>query len=217
MREVVSEVGMISNRALRKSCFCSRIPGLIPEPCYHPGMQERPEKIGEILIDEHQIRQKVVDLGAAITGDYQEKTPLFIAVLRGAAIFYADLIRHIDLKLRVDFISVASYGAATESSGEVQLIKDVDSSIRGIDVILVEDIIDTGLTVDYLLRNLSSREPESLRTCTFLSKPSRRKVGVPIDYVGFEVPDRFLVGYGLDYQQRYRNLPFVAVLNGVRD
>ncbi|MFQ5929739.1 MAG: hypoxanthine phosphoribosyltransferase [Acidobacteriota bacterium] len=174
-----------------------------------------PDEVGEILIDERQIHKRVAELGAAITQDYQGKNPLLIAVLRGAAIFYADLIRHIDLKLRIDFISVSSYGAVTKSSGEVQLLKDVESSIRGVDVILVEDIIDTGLTVDYLLRNLRNRGPASLRTCTFLSKPSRRQVQVQIDYVGFEVPDRFLVGYGLDYNQKYRNLPFIAVLNGV--
>ncbi|MDA2929959.1 hypoxanthine phosphoribosyltransferase [Acidobacteria bacterium AH-259-O06] len=174
-----------------------------------------PDEVGEILIDERQIQKRVAELGGAITRDYQGKNPLLIAVLRGAAIFYADLIRHIDLKLRIDFISVSSYGAATRSCGEVQLLKDVESSIRAVDVILVEDIIDSGLTVDYLLRNLRNRGPASLRTCTFLSKPSRRQVQVQIDYVGFEVPDRFLVGYGLDHNQKYRNLPFIAVLDGV--
>ena len=169
-----------------------------------------------ILLEEKQIQQKVADLGVRITQDYHGKTPLLIAVLRGAAIFHADLIRCIDLKLRVDFISVASYGNATKTSGEVQLIKDLETSIRGVDAILVEDIVDTGLTLDYLVRNLASRQPASLRSCTLLSKRSRRRIDIPIDYVGFEVPDQFLVGYGLDYQQKYRNLPFIASLGNDR-
>ena len=185
------------------------MPGLGPE--------DSPVEVGEILITQQQIEERVAELGAAITRDYHESSPLLITVLRGAAIFCADLVRRIDLKLRLDFISVASYGASTESSGEVQLIKDLDVGIQGMDVILVEDIIDTGLTVDYLLRNLQSRQPASLRTCVLLSKPCRRKVDVPLDYMGFEVPDRFLVGYGLDYAQKYRNLPFVAVLNDPPD
>jgi len=170
----------------------------------------------EIFLEEKQIQQKVADLGVRITQDYRGKTPLLIGVLRGAAIFHADLIRHIELKLRVDFISVASYGDATKTSGEVQLIKDLDTSIRGVDAILVEDIVDTGLTLDYLVRNLESRRPASLRSCALLSKPSRRCIDIPIDYVGFEVPDKFFVGYGLDHQQKYRNLPFIASLGNDR-
>lgn len=169
-------------------------------------------ELKEIFLEEKQIQQKVADLGVRITQDYRGKTPLLIGVLRGAAIFHADLIRHIELKLRVDFISVASYGDATKTSGEVQLIKDLDTSIRGVDAILVEDIVDTGLTLDYLVRNLESRRPASLSSCALLSKPSRRRIDTPIDYMGFEVPDQFFVGYGLDYQQKYRNLPFIAVL-----
>lgn len=126
--------------------------------------------------------------------------------------FLSDLIRHIDLELEVDFIALSSYGSATESSGQVQLVKDLESSIDGADVILVEDIVDTGLTLNYLVDNLKSRNPGSLRVCALLSKPSRRKVHVYIDYLGFEVPERFVVGYGLDFDQQFRNLPYIGVL-----
>ncbi len=175
------------------------------------GLQRRAVK--QILISEEEIRRRVAKLGNRIATDYEGKVPLLVAVLRGAAIFHADLIRSIDLDLKIDFISVASYGAATESSGQVQFIKDLDISIQGLPVILVEDIIDTGLTVQYLLRNFCSRNPESLRVCSLLSKPARRQVDVPIDYLGFEIPDKFVVGYGLDFDQKYRNLPFVGVLD----
>lgn len=179
-------------------------------------MPNWPEEVHEVLISERDIQERVRELGAQITRDYGGRDPLFVAILRGAAIFHADLIRHVDLKLSVDFIAVSSYGAATESSGQVQLIKDVEMSIQEADVILVEDIIDTGLTINYLMRNLLSRGPASLRICAFLSKPSRRKVEVPIHYMGFEVPDKFLVGYGLDFDQKYRNLPYISVLDGVK-
>ncbi len=176
-------------------------------------MQRRPSEVKEILITEEQIQERVADLGAEISHRYAGKCPLFIGILRGAAIFHADLIRRVDLRLSVDFISVSSYGAATKSSGQVQLIKDLESSIEGMDVILVEDIIDTGLTVNYLLRNLGSRGPNSIGICSLLSKPSRREVEVPLDYVGFEIPDEFVVGYGLDFNQKYRNLPYIGVLD----
>ncbi len=169
-------------------------------------------ELRETLIEQAEIQRRVAELGREITHDYREKTPLLVAVLTGAAVFHADLIRHIDLKLRMDFVALASYGTNTENFGEVQLIKDVGSSIRDLDVIVVEDIIDTGLTADYLLRNLGSREPASLKTCALLSKSSRREVEVPIDYLGFEIPDEFVVGDGLDYGEEYRNLPFIAVL-----
>ena len=152
-------------------------------------------------------------MGLTITRDYQGKSPLFVCVLRGAAIFHADLIRKVDVNLLVDFISVCSYGDETASSGAVQLIKDLEMGIEDRNVLLVEDIVDTGLTLDYLLRNLRSRRPRTLRVCSLLSKPARRRIAVPIDYIGFEVPDRFVVGYGLDYDQKYRNLPFVAALD----
>ena len=172
-----------------------------------------PLGIKDVLIDEAGLQQKVGEMGLAITRDYRGRSPLVVCVLRGAAIFHADLIRNVDVNLLVDFISVCSYGDATESSGAVQLIKDLETGIQDRDVLLVEDIVDTGLTLDYLLRNLRSRRPRSLKVCSLLSKPERRKIDVPIDYVGFEIPDRFVVGYGLDYDQKYRNLPFVAVLN----
>lgn len=171
-----------------------------------------PDGVQEVVLNQKQIQRRVSELGSQITQDYEGQTPLFICILRGAVIFNADLIRRVDLKLGVDFIAVSSYGAATESSGEVQLIKDVESSIQGVDVILIDDIIDTGLTINYLIRSLKSRGPASLRICSLLSKPARRLVEVPIDYLGFEIPDRFVVGYGLDYDQRYRNLPFIATL-----
>ena len=175
-------------------------------------MQGWSSEVRKTLISGKQIQKRVTELGAKITGDYWGRSPLFVAVLRGAAIFCADLIRHVDLKLSVDFIGVASYGPETESSGQVQLIKDVDSSIRGLDVVLVEGIIDTGLTVNYLMRTLQSRDPASLRICTLLSRTSRRKVEIPVDYVGFEISDEFVIGYGLDYDQKYRNLNCVSVL-----
>lgn len=178
-----------------------------------PGMGEQPRGVREILITEEQIQQRVRNLGDQIGHDYAGRSPLFVAILRGAAIFHADLIRHVDLRLKVDFISVSSYGAATRSSGQVQLIKDLESSIEGVDVIIVEDIIDTGLTVSYLLRNMESRGPSSLRVCSLLSKPTRRVVDVPIHYIGFEIPDKFVIGYGLDFDQKYRNLPYIGVLD----
>lgn len=177
-------------------------------------MEEFAEEIQEILFTEDQIQERVVELGAEITRDYSGKSPLFVGILRGAAIFHADLIRHVDLRLKVDFISMSSYGDATRSSGQVQLIKDLESGIQDEDVVLVEDIIDTGLTANYLLRNLGSRNPSSLKLCSLLSKPSRRMVPVEIDYTGFEIPDAFVVGYGLDYAQKYRNLPYIGILDG---
>jgi len=176
-------------------------------------MLERKPAVGEILIGKTRIAERVRTLGGQISRDYEGKQPLVVGVLRGAVVFHADLIRHLELNLTVDFMSVASYGAATDSSGEVRLVKDLESSILGLDVILVEDIVDTGLTLDYLLRNLQNRRPSSLRVCSLLSKPARRRVEVRIDYKGFEVPDQFVVGYGLDHNQQFRNLPHVALLN----
>lgn len=172
-----------------------------------------PPQIDRVLLSEDQIRRKVGELGLQISRDYRGRIPIFVGILRGAAIFHADLIRHVDLPLQVDFISVSSYGAATRTSGQVQLIKDLESSIQGEDVLLVEDIIDTGLTAEYLLRNLSTRRPRSIRFCSLLSKPSRRQVDIKIDYLGFEIPDDFVVGYGLDYNQQFRNLPFIGILD----
>lgn len=169
-------------------------------------------RIADILISEEEIDRKVAELADRISHDYRGKRPVFIGVMRGAGIFHADLIRRVDLDLTIDYLSVSSYGENTFSSGEVQLVKDLKMAIEGEDVLLVEDIVDTGLTLTFLLRMLSARRPASLKVCSLLSKPSCRKIEVDIDYLGFEIPDRFVVGYGLDYQQRFRNLPFLALL-----
>jgi len=169
-------------------------------------------EVPTVLLNAQTIKRRVRSLGKEITRDYKDRSPILVGVLRGAAVFLSDLIRHIDLELEVDFIALSSYGSATESSGQVQLVKDLESSIDGADVILVEDIVDTGLTLNYLVGNLKSRNPGSLRVCALLSKPSRRKVNVYIDYLGFEVPERFVVGYGLDFDQQFRNLPYIGVL-----
>lgn len=168
--------------------------------------------IEEILFDHETIQKRVGELGEQITQDLQGTHPLFVCILRGAALFYSDLIRRVDLPIRVDFIAVSSYGSSTKSSGQVRLIKDLESGIEGKHVIVVEDIVDTGLTLSYLLKNLESRKPAAVKVCSLLSKPSRRKVDVTLDYCGFEIPDRFVVGYGLDFNQEYRNLPYIAVL-----
>ena len=176
-------------------------------------MEIAPAGISRILISQDQIAQRVVEMGGQITADLSGEEPLFICILRGAAIFHADLVRAVDLNLKIDFISVSSYGAATQSSGQVQLIKDLESSIQDQHVILVEDIVDTGLTATYLLRNLTSRNPRSVRFCSLLSKPARREVEIDPDYLGFEIPDEFVVGYGLDFNQKFRNLPFIGVFD----
>jgi hypoxanthine phosphoribosyltransferase len=167
----------------------------------------------EVLISEQQIETRVKELGRQITEDYAGKTVHLICVLKGAYTFLSDLSREIDVPVTLDFLAVSSYGKGTSTSGEVQLVKDLDSSLEGKDVIVVEDIADTGLTLNYLLNLLRSRRPASLKVAAFLSKPSRRTLDVPVDYVGFEVPDRFVVGYGLDYDQRYRNLRYVAAMD----
>ncbi len=171
------------------------------------------ETVGEVLIDARKIQARVRELGASITRDYAGKTPHVVAILKGASIFHADLVRAIDLGVTLDFIAVGSYGASTLSSGEVRILKDLDESLEGKDVLLVEDILDTGLTLHYLIQNLESRGPKSLTIVALLNKPSRRRIEVAVHYVGFEIPDRFVIGYGLDYDQRYRNLPDICVLN----
>jgi len=170
------------------------------------------EEIEEILIDSDTIQKRIRELGAQISREYKDKRPHLIAILKGASIFHSDLVRSITIGVSIDFMAVGSYGASTESSGEVRILKDLDESIENRDVLLVEDILDTGLTLHYLLQNLESRGPNSLKVVTFLNKQSRRKIEVPADYVGFNIPDRFVVGYGLDFNQRYRNLPYIAVL-----
>ena len=169
--------------------------------------------IGEILLSEDDIAAKVAELGARITADYDGRPVTLVSVLKGSLPFMADLMRAIDLPLRIDLMEVSSYGGtATESSGLVRILKDLSASIADEDVLIVEDIIDTGLTLNYLIRYLRGKNPASLRICTLLDKPARRLVEIPVDYVGFEIPDRFVVGYGLDYGEVYRNLRFVGVL-----
>lgn len=168
--------------------------------------------IREVLIDEVTLKNKVQEMGAEITRDYKGKSLLLIGVLKGAVIFLSDLCQQIKLPVAFDFMAVSSYGSSTKSSGVVRILKDLDESLEGRHVLIVEDIIDTGLTLDYLYRQLQNRRPASLKICTLLDKPSRRVVDVPVNYVGFEIPDYFVVGYGLDYNEQYRNLPYIAVL-----
>lgn len=168
--------------------------------------------IKKILIEEKELQDKVAELGAKITQDYKGKDLLIICVLKGAVVFLGDLVRKIDLPLDMDFMAVSSYGANTKSSGVVRILKDLDENIEGKHVLIVEDIIDSGLTLAYLIENLKSRGPETVEICTILDKKERRTIDLDIKYTGFSVPDEFVVGYGLDYAEKYRNLPYVAVL-----
>ena len=168
--------------------------------------------VGEILLTEAQIAERVADLGARITADYAGRSLTLVSVLKGSLPFMADLMRAIELPLRIDLMEVSSYGESTESSGQVRILKDLSKPIEGRDLIIVEDIIDTGLTLNYLLRYLWERNPASIRVCCLLDKPARRLAEIPIDYIGFTIPDRFVIGYGLDYNERYRNLPYIGVL-----
>jgi hypoxanthine phosphoribosyltransferase len=170
-------------------------------------------KIGETLVTEEELSRRVRELGAEISADYEGRDLLLIGVLKGAVPFLADLMRELTVECEVDFMAVSSYGSATDSSGVVRILKDLEASIDGRDVLLVEDIIDSGLTLHYLLKNLRARSPASLEVCALLTKPERRRVDLPIRYVGFEIPNRFAIGYGLDHAQRYRNLRYVAVLD----
>jgi hypoxanthine phosphoribosyltransferase len=173
--------------------------------------QEAPAP-GEVLIESGDLQRRVAELGAEISADYEGRDLVLVGVLRGAYVFLADLTRALTVPHEVDFMAVSSYGSQTDSSGVVRILKDLDSSITGRDVLIVEDIIDSGLTLQYLLRNLKAREPGSLEVCSLLTKPERRRVDTPTRYVGFEIPNRFVVGYGLDHGQRYRNLNHIAVL-----
>ena len=168
--------------------------------------------VEQILYTEEELRQRVKELGCQITADYAGREPLLISVLRGAYIFMADLTRSINLDVRVDFMSVSSYGAGTVSSGQVEIKKDLSASIEGKDLIIVEDILDSGNTLYYLMDVLRARKPASIRICTLMDKPERRTKPIKADYVGFTIPDAFIVGYGLDYDEKYRNLPYVGVL-----
>ena len=179
-----------------------------------PSVQtELEQAVGEILIDEVTLAARVAELGAEVSEDYQGRDLLLIGVLKGAVFFMADLMRLLTVPCEVDFMAISSYGDATDSSGIVRILKDLDINIEGRHVLVVEDIIDSGLTLSYLMRNLESREPASLEVCALLTKPSRREIDVPVRYVGFEIPNKFVVGYGLDFGERYRNLPFVGVLS----
>ena len=168
--------------------------------------------IGEVLVDEERLRARVEELGRRISADYAGREPLFVGVLKGCFIFMADLVRACRLKCTVDFMVVSSYGGGTTSSGAVEIVKDLSQDISGRDIIIVEDILDSGNTLHYLTRNLRARNPASVRVVTLMDKPDRRTADVKADYVGFTIPDSFVVGYGLDYDQRYRNLPFIGVL-----
>ncbi len=170
------------------------------------------EELGPVLLDAETIQERVRELGRQITAAFEGRAPHLIAVLKGATIFHADLVRAIGMGVSFDFMAVGSYGSGIKSSGEVRILKDLDESPEGKDVLLVEDILDTGLTLHYLLENLQSRNPRSIRVVTLLSKPARRQVNVHADFIGFEIPDKFVVGYGLDFDQRYRNLPYICEL-----
>jgi hypoxanthine phosphoribosyltransferase len=170
------------------------------------------DAIGEILVTAEDLTRRVRELADEISRDYAGKDLVLIGVLKGAVFFLSDLMRHIEIPVEVDFMAVASYGSATKSSGVVRILKDLDAVIEGRDVLIVEDIVDSGLTLQYLLRNLAGRNPRSLEVCALLIKPERRKVDIPTRYVGFDIPNEFAIGYGLDYQERYRNLPYVAAL-----
>ena len=170
------------------------------------------EEIKKTLISEEQLKTRISELAKQIEKDYEGKSPVIVGVLKGSVMFYTDLVRQIDLPLTVDFMSISSYGAGVNSTGEVKIIKDIDGKIGGKDVIIVEDIVDSGYSMNCLLKLFATRSPKSVRVCALLDKPSRREIPVPIDYTGFQVANEFVVGYGLDYAGLYRNIPFIGVL-----
>ena len=172
----------------------------------------RDPAIGKILVQQDELAHRVRALGEEISRDYAGRDLLVIGVLKGAVFFMADLMRRLTVPCEIDFMAISSYGAATDSSGVVRILKDLDINIEGRHVLVVEDIIDSGLTLSYLMRNLEAREPASLEVCALLTKPARREMDVDVRYVGFEIPNRFVIGYGLDFAERYRNLPYVGVL-----
>jgi hypoxanthine phosphoribosyltransferase len=169
--------------------------------------------VEEILIDEATLQARIAELGEEISADYTGRDLLLIGVLKGAVFFMSDLMRRLTVACEIDFMAISSYGASTDSSGVVRILKDLDINIEGRHVLVVEDIIDSGLTLSYLMRNLEAREPASLEVCALMTKPARREIDVDVRYVGFEIPNRFVIGYGLDFAERYRNLPYVAVLH----
>ena len=176
-------------------------------------MAELTRGVSKVLIEEDAVASRVAELGADVSADYAGKDLLLVGVLKGAVFFMADLMRRLTIPCEVDFMAISSYGAATDSSGVVRILKDLDINIEGRNVLVVEDIIDSGLTLSYLMRNLESREPASLEICALLTKPERREIDVPVRWIGFEIPNRFVIGYGLDFAERYRNLPYVGVLS----
>jgi hypoxanthine phosphoribosyltransferase len=173
---------------------------------------EGEESIGEVLVPEAKLQSRVAELAAEVSRDYEGRPPLLIAILKGAVPFLADLMREMTIPCELDFMAVSSYGSSTDSSGVVRILKDLDAPIADRDVLIVEDIIDSGLTLHYLIRNLQARGPKSLEVCALLTKPERRRVELPVKYVGFEIPNRFAIGYGLDHGERFRNLSYVAAL-----
>jgi len=172
---------------------------------------------GRPIVTQEEMRTRIRELGRQITADYAEKDLVLVGILKGAYAFYADLARALRIPMRVDFLVVTSYGTKARPTGKVKMVTDLTEDIAGRDVLLVEDIVDSGMTVQYLLKTLGRRKPKSIKVCALLSKPDRRKVDVTIDYVGFNIPNKYVVGYGLDYQQKYRNLPYLAVLDTVDD
>jgi hypoxanthine phosphoribosyltransferase len=169
--------------------------------------------VSKVLVDAEALNRRVAELGEEISADYTGRDLLLVGVLKGAVFFMADLMRRLTIPCEIDFMAISSYGAATDSSGVVRILKDLDANIAGRDVLVVEDIIDSGLTLSYLMRSLRARKPASLEICALLTKPERREVEVPVKFVGFEIPNKFVIGYGLDFAERYRNLPYVAVLH----
>jgi hypoxanthine phosphoribosyltransferase len=169
--------------------------------------------VTEVLIDRETLQRRISELGEEISADYTGRDLLLVGVLKGAVFFMADLMRGLTIPCEIDFMAISSYGDSTDSSGVVRILKDLDINIEGRDVLVVEDIIDSGLTLSYLMRNLEAREPASLEICALLTKPERREIEVPVRYVGFEIPNRFVIGYGLDFAERYRNLPYVGILD----
>ncbi|MBP3888580.1 MAG: hypoxanthine phosphoribosyltransferase [Cellulosilyticum sp.] len=170
------------------------------------------QDIQEVLFSEEVLNQRITELGAQLTEEYKGKSLVVIGILKGSNIFTSDLVRKIDVSLRMEFMAVSSYGNATESTGVVKILKDLDREIKGEHVLIVEDIVDSGLTLKYLKEILETRKPASIKICTLLDKPARRKENITPDYLGFEVPDEFIVGYGIDYAERYRNLPYIGIL-----
>ena len=168
--------------------------------------------VEEVLIDQETLAHRIAELGAEVSADYRGKDLLLVGVLKGAIFFIADLMRSIDVPCEIDFMAISSYGSTTDSSGVVRILTDLDLPIEGRNVLVVEDIVDSGLTLSYLVRALKARSPASVEVCALLTKPARRRIDVPCKYVGFEIPNRFVIGYGLDFAERYRNLPYVGVL-----